>query len=172
MTFILHLMYDSLVHPVLFPACNERLVLRRTHPYRFFSSEGPNIMRGVPIDESMTFVGNLLTLLNPFALLAGFASLALFTLHGAIFLNLKAGGPSRKGWIPILACGCGAQHWRPWDKRFHLRAHFPFCSWRPSSISSCRCLGYASTQAQPVFSTFSNRSRASLPYHRSNPGNS
>ena len=49
-------------------------------------------MRGMPIDESMTFVGILLTLLNPFALLAGFASLALFTLHGAIFLNLKAGG--------------------------------------------------------------------------------
>ena len=48
-----------------------------------------NIVRGVPIDASMTFTGNFFTLLNPFGLLGGLVTLALFTLHGALFLSLK-----------------------------------------------------------------------------------
>lgn len=48
-----------------------------------------NIVRGVPIDASMTYTGTFFTLLNPFALLGGLATLALFTLHGALFLSLK-----------------------------------------------------------------------------------
>ena len=47
-----------------------------------------NIVRGVPIDAGMHYVGGFLDLLNPFALLAGLASLLAFTLHGAIFLTL------------------------------------------------------------------------------------
>jgi cytochrome d ubiquinol oxidase subunit II len=39
--------------------------------------------------------GNLLTLLNPYGLLAGLATLTLFTLHGAIFLTLKTTGDLR-----------------------------------------------------------------------------
>ena len=65
-----------------------------------------NIIRGVPIDENMTFIGNLLTLLNPFALLAGLSSLALFTLHGAIFLNLKVGGD-----LKTRAAKAGSRFW-------------------------------------------------------------
>ena len=48
-----------------------------------------NIVRGVPIDENMTFTGNLLTLLNPFSLLGGLVTLSLFTLHGGLFLSIK-----------------------------------------------------------------------------------
>jgi cytochrome bd ubiquinol oxidase subunit II len=51
-----------------------------------------NIVQGVPIDRSGEFTGNLFTLLNPYALVAGVASLALFTLHGAIYLTLKTRG--------------------------------------------------------------------------------
>jgi cytochrome d ubiquinol oxidase subunit II len=51
-----------------------------------------NLIRGVPIDENMTYVGGFFNLLNPYALIGGLASLAIFTLHGATFLTLKLGG--------------------------------------------------------------------------------
>lgn len=50
-----------------------------------------NIVRGVPIDASMTYVGGFFNLLNPYALIGGLASLFVFTLHGACFLALKLG---------------------------------------------------------------------------------
>ena len=48
-----------------------------------------NLVRGVPIDASMNYVGGFFNLLNPYALLAGIATVVIFTLHGAIFLSLK-----------------------------------------------------------------------------------
>jgi cytochrome bd ubiquinol oxidase subunit II len=48
-----------------------------------------NIVRGVPIDANKMYTGDLLTLLNPYALLGGVVSLVVFTLHGALFLALK-----------------------------------------------------------------------------------
>jgi cytochrome d ubiquinol oxidase subunit II len=51
-----------------------------------------NIVQGVPIDASGEYTGNLFTLLNPYALVAGLASLGLFTLHGAVYLSLKTKG--------------------------------------------------------------------------------
>jgi len=48
-----------------------------------------NIVRGVPIDQEMTYVGGFFNLLNPYALLGGIASVSIFLLHGALFLNLK-----------------------------------------------------------------------------------
>ena len=52
-----------------------------------------NLLRGVPIDADMNFVGSFFGLLNPFALLAGLAAVAVFTLHGLTFLLLKVGDP-------------------------------------------------------------------------------
>lgn len=49
-----------------------------------------NLLRGLPINAQMNYIGNFFTLLNPYGLLGGIASLALFTLHGALFLLLKA----------------------------------------------------------------------------------
>ncbi|GAA0922816.1 cytochrome d ubiquinol oxidase subunit II [Kribbella koreensis] len=55
-----------------------------------------NLVRGLPLDASHEFVGNLGTLLNPFALLGGVAFTALFVAHGAIFLSLKTTGDLRE----------------------------------------------------------------------------
>jgi cytochrome d ubiquinol oxidase subunit II len=52
-----------------------------------------NIIRGIPIDGSMNYVGGFWNLLNPYALASGVASVVIFALHGAIFLGLKAGEP-------------------------------------------------------------------------------
>ncbi len=54
-----------------------------------------NIVRGVPIDATSSYTGNFFTLLNPFALLGGVTTLALFLSHGAIFLALKTDGEIR-----------------------------------------------------------------------------
>ncbi|MEV4399510.1 cytochrome d ubiquinol oxidase subunit II [Nonomuraea sp. NPDC049607] len=54
-----------------------------------------NIVRGVPLNAEHEYTGTLLTLLNPFALLGGLATLLLFTLHGAVFLALRTTGDLR-----------------------------------------------------------------------------
>ena len=67
-----------------------------------------NLIRGVPIDETMTYTGSFFTLLNPYALVGGLATLSMFTLHGAIFLTLKTTDDiletsrttARKLWLP------------------------------------------------------------------------
>ena len=55
-----------------------------------------NIVAGVPLDADHEYTGTLLTLLNPYALLGGLATLLLFTLHGAVFLTLKTTGEVRE----------------------------------------------------------------------------
>jgi len=69
-----------------------------------------NLVRGVPIDAEMNYVGGFFNLLNPYALLAGVATLLLFTLHGAIFLSLKTDGEimekaqatARRLWLVVV----------------------------------------------------------------------
>lgn len=51
-----------------------------------------NIIRGVPIDAKMTYVGGFFNLLNPFSLLVGITFLLLFSLHGALYLRLRTTG--------------------------------------------------------------------------------
>lgn len=68
-----------------------------------------NLARGVPIDANGVFTGNLLTLLNPYGLLGGVTTVAVFLLHGAVFLALKSDGIIReraeawakKIWLPV-----------------------------------------------------------------------
>lgn len=56
-----------------------------------------NALRGVPFrfDDAlrMTYEGDLLGLLNPFALLCGIVSFAMLVMHGGTYLALKAGEP-------------------------------------------------------------------------------
>ena len=54
-----------------------------------------NIVRGIPLNGAGHFTGNFFTFLNPYALLGGVTTLALFTLHGALFLALKTTGDLR-----------------------------------------------------------------------------
>jgi cytochrome d ubiquinol oxidase subunit II len=54
-----------------------------------------NLLQGTPINEARTFTGGFFDLISPYTLIAGLASLTLFTTHGAIFLNLKSTDPIR-----------------------------------------------------------------------------
>jgi len=51
-----------------------------------------NIIAGVDLDQDGTIDESLIDLLNPYALLVGVASVSMFALHGALFLNLKTVG--------------------------------------------------------------------------------
>jgi cytochrome d ubiquinol oxidase subunit II len=70
-----------------------------------------NLVRGVPIDGQMQYVGGFFNLLNPYALIAGVTTIAVFLFHGAIFLQMKASGEvqaraqalSRRLWLPASA---------------------------------------------------------------------
>jgi len=69
-----------------------------------------NLMRGVPIGENMNYAGTFWDLLRPYALLGGMAFVALFLLHGAVFLSLRTEGSllarSRRAsgilWLPAV----------------------------------------------------------------------
>ncbi|MDT9691984.1 cytochrome d ubiquinol oxidase subunit II [Streptomyces sp. P9(2023)] len=54
-----------------------------------------NIVRGVKIDADMEYVGTFGDLLNPYAILGGLVTLALFTFHGTVFAALKTVGDIR-----------------------------------------------------------------------------
>lgn len=68
-----------------------------------------NIVQGLPIGSDMNFTGNLLHMLNPYALLGGIVIVLIFVLHGALFLSLRttdalkkrAENIAEKLWIPI-----------------------------------------------------------------------
>ena len=51
-----------------------------------------NLVRGVPLSADHEFAGTFLGLLNPYALLVGVTTVALFMMHGAIYLVLKTEG--------------------------------------------------------------------------------
>ena len=51
-----------------------------------------NILRGIPIDNQGNFTGNFLGLLNPYSILIGVLSLALFIMHGANYMTNKSEG--------------------------------------------------------------------------------
>jgi cytochrome bd ubiquinol oxidase subunit II len=49
-------------------------------------------MQGIPLDDRGVFVGRFLDQLQPYPLAVGLMTVALFTMHGAIFLYLKTEG--------------------------------------------------------------------------------
>ncbi|MDR4988796.1 MAG: cytochrome d ubiquinol oxidase subunit II [Bacteroidales bacterium] len=70
-----------------------------------------NIVQGLPIGADMNFTGNLLHILNPYALLGGVVVVLLFVLHGALFLSLRTTDAMKQRvekiahslWVPIAA---------------------------------------------------------------------
>lgn len=61
-----------------------------------------NIIIGFPIGPDKVFQGDVRDLIKPYTLLTGMFNLVMFTMHGAIYLNLKTEGALQqqvKGWI-------------------------------------------------------------------------
>ncbi len=61
-----------------------------------------NLARGVPLDASENYAGTLLGLLNPYALMVAVTTVALFAMHGSIYLVMKTEGDLQtriRGWV-------------------------------------------------------------------------
>jgi len=61
-----------------------------------------NVIWGISIDATGEFAGSFAALLNPYALLTGVTTVALFMMHGSIYLVLKTEGDTQemvKGWV-------------------------------------------------------------------------
>jgi cytochrome d ubiquinol oxidase subunit II len=65
-------------------------------PALLFGVAFANIFQGIPFDQDGVYLGNLLTLLNPYGLLGGVLFLSLFLVHGALWLTLRADGDLAK----------------------------------------------------------------------------
>lgn len=48
-----------------------------------------NVVGGIPLNQHQEFTGNWLSFFNPFAIMVAITTLALFMLHGAIYLTMK-----------------------------------------------------------------------------------
>ncbi|RAP74204.1 cytochrome d ubiquinol oxidase subunit II [Paenibacillus montanisoli] len=66
-----------------------------------------NLMRGVPIDASMNFVGSFWDLISLYSVTAGVSMVLLFLLHGSLYLSLKTVGTIREQ-SGKVALGVGA----------------------------------------------------------------
>lgn len=51
-----------------------------------------NLIRGIPLNEEGEFIGTLSDLFNPYALLMGVMTVALFAMHGSIYIVMKTEG--------------------------------------------------------------------------------
>jgi cytochrome d ubiquinol oxidase subunit II len=61
-----------------------------------FGVAAGNMLRGIPVGADREFAGSMLDLLTPFPLLTGVFAVALFALHGALYLHLKTEGALRQ----------------------------------------------------------------------------
>jgi cytochrome d ubiquinol oxidase subunit II len=48
-----------------------------------------NAMIGIPLDQEYVFIGGFLDLLNPYAIAVGLLAVAMFAMHGSLYLYLK-----------------------------------------------------------------------------------
>jgi cytochrome d ubiquinol oxidase subunit II len=74
-------------------------------PALLFGVAVGNVLRGVPVTAQGEWAGSFLGLLNPYAIVVGLVSLTFFTLHGALYLRMKAEGALEArlaSWIPKL----------------------------------------------------------------------
>lgn len=63
------------------------------------------LIEGLPLNENFTFVGTFSDFLSPYALVMGVTTVALFTMHGGIYLVMKTTGKLHdriRSWVPKL----------------------------------------------------------------------
>jgi cytochrome d ubiquinol oxidase subunit II len=87
-------------HPRWRARCDAGIVLGSAVPAFVWGTVLAAVVRGVEFAPGGAFGTGVVTaapLLEPYALLGGLATLALFVLHGAVFLALRTDGPVRHG---------------------------------------------------------------------------
>ncbi|HHV65425.1 MAG TPA: cytochrome d ubiquinol oxidase subunit II [Peptococcaceae bacterium] len=80
-------------HPVWRSTWDTAIFIGSLIPALLWGVALANLLKGVPIDAGMEYVGSFWDLLSPYTLVGGLTTLMLFMLHGAIFLALKTECP-------------------------------------------------------------------------------
>lgn len=71
-----------------------------------------NLIEGLPLDEHKDFVGNTFSFIRPYPILFGITTVALFMMHGSIYLTMKISGKFHeavRGWVKrciFIFMGC------------------------------------------------------------------
>ena len=55
-----------------------------------------NLIEGIPLDQSENYIGTFSDFFKPYSILVGFTSVAVFAMHGAIYLSMKTEGAAYK----------------------------------------------------------------------------
>lgn len=111
-----------------------------------------NIVQGIPLDQNHQFVGTFKDFISPYAILIGTTTVALFTMHGSIFLVLKTEGELHdkiQKWVPLtilffIYCYAMTTYSTLYDKPFmieHMLQH--------PSLAVVPLLGLAAILAVP-----------------------
>lgn len=61
-----------------------------------------NIITGIPLDPNKEFIGNFFGMITPYTLIVGVTTVALFMMHGSIYLTMKTEGALQtkvKNWV-------------------------------------------------------------------------
>jgi cytochrome d ubiquinol oxidase subunit II len=61
-----------------------------------------NVIQGIPLGPDKEYYGTFWTLLNPYAIMVGITTVALFMMHGAIYVVMKTDGDMHdkiRGWV-------------------------------------------------------------------------
>lgn len=112
-----------------------------------------NIFRGVPFDGDGILQGNLFSFLNPYSLYTGVFFLAIFIVHGALWIALKtdgdlsvrAAGIAAKAWPALLVIAVGFLLWTKfetplWDNYFKTPVLFIFPALAVAALIMIRVL--------------------------------
>lgn len=102
-----------------------------------------NLVRGVEIDGDMQYVGGLLAIFDPFALLGGAVTLSLFLTHGAVFLALKTAGEYQQRAMTLAArlavpSALVTLVWLLWAQLAHSRNAW---TWIPVAVVAVALVG-------------------------------
>jgi cytochrome d ubiquinol oxidase subunit II len=110
-----------------------------------------NIMRGLPFDAQGDIAVTLFGLLNPYALLIGALSLAMFVAHGATYLTLKTQGPlherivewAQRLWVAYILLFCVASVATIGAARYLFQSGGPSAfTWGFGALFVAAALGY------------------------------
>ena len=109
-----------------------------------------NVLHGIRLNAVHNYAGNFFDLLTPYALLGGAATLALFTLHGVVFLALKTTGDLRARANALvtplgLAAVVAGGGFLAWTEAAHRSAGYPATGIASIALAALAALGLVAT---------------------------
>lgn len=111
-----------------------------------------NLLRGLTLNATGDYTGGFWALLNPYSLVVGLVGLAMFALHGALYLAVKTGGETQ-----LKARAWAAQTWRVYALLFFVAAGWTAFSYLRNGVVLPLALGAAAVVALALIRAFNSK---------------